>query len=417
MDVKISPSPLVGQVTAVSSKSDAHRLLICAALCSGQVTLLHIPQSSRDIDATVRVLKAAGADIEREGQRFRVTGAALSSSSPLCDCGESGSTLRFLLPVVSALCAGGIFQGSGKLPCRPIEHLVDAMGSHGVSFSSPHLPFSINGRLLPGIFEIPGNVSSQYISGLLMAMPLIGGGDIRLTTPLESSAYVDMTLSTMARFGVTVEPTEAGWHVPCCSHYSSPGEITAQGDWSNGAFFLAGGAIGGNVSVIGLSMDSIQGDKAVASILNDFGADIRPSDGVISASFLPMHGVDIDISQIPDLLPILAVTAAFAKGTTRFYGGARLRLKESDRLSAVSAMLRSLGCGVTEEPSGLIIRGSHLLGGTVDGFNDHRIVMSAAIAGAYCSGPVTIIGAQAVEKSYPNFFDDLQSLGGVVDVL
>jgi 3-phosphoshikimate 1-carboxyvinyltransferase len=250
-----------------------------------------------------------------------------------------------------------------------------------------------------------------------MTLPLVGGGTIKLSSSLQSSSYVDMTISTMGRFGVSVIKSENGFTVPAGQKYSSPDVITADGDWSNAAFFLSAGAIGSTVTVAGLNTDSVQGDKKILDILRRFGASVEFSGDSIIVTHAPLTGCDIDISDIPDLLPILAVTASFCDGETRFYNGARLRIKESDRLSSVAALLNSLGGDVTELPDGLIVRKAALHGGIVDGFNDHRIVMSAAIAAAFCEGEVTIKGANAVNKSYPTFFEDYRKLGGIANVI
>lgn len=417
MDITITPSPLSGKISAISSKSDAHRLLICAGLCAGETTKIHITDTSKDIDATAGVLRSMGANITRESEYFLVASPENFTLSPVCDCCESGSTLRFLLPVVAAACGSGYFSGSGKLPDRPISELMSAMGSHGVNFSSDKLPFSISGRMSGGEFLIPGNISSQYISGILLSLPISGGGGIQLTTVLESSSYVDMTVSTMNSFGVKVAGTANGWLVPADSQYKSPRCISAEGDWSNGAFFLAAGALGGDIQMSGLSSTSLQGDKIITSILHSFGAHVVSDENFVTVKCGDLSSLEIDISNIPDLLPILAVTAAFARGETRFYGGARLRLKESDRLAATSSMLSSLGGHCFELPDGLIVSGGGLYGGVVNGCNDHRIVMAAAIAGAFCQSPVTIVGAQAVEKSYPEFFRDFRALGGIANVI
>jgi 3-phosphoshikimate 1-carboxyvinyltransferase len=415
MDISITPAPLLGLVSAIASKSDAHRLLICAAL-SDKKTVLKIPERSVDIDTTAQCLAALGAGIEYADGRFSVTPVNGTSGAAL-DCCESGSTLRFLLPIAAAISDSADFTGRGKLPERPIGELVNALRLHGVNFTSDKLPLRISGHLTGGDFTLPGNVSSQYISGLLMTLPLVGGGTIKLSSSLQSSSYVDMTISTMGRFGVSVIKSENGFTVPAGQKYSSPDVITADGDWSNAAFFLAAGAIGSTVTVAGLNTDSVQGDKKILDILRRFGASVEFSGDSIIVTHAPLTGCDIDISDIPDLLPILAVTASFCDGETRFYNGARLRIKESDRLSSVAALLNSLGGDVTELPDGLIVRKAALHGGIVDGFNDHRIVMSAAIAAAFCEGEVTIKGANAVNKSYPTFFEDYRKLGGIANVI
>ncbi len=410
MDVEIIPHSLGGTVKAVPSKSDVHRVLICAAL-SDRRTTVEVHEVSDDILSTARCLEALGAGMEYEEGLLRVTPGDEVPHAPELDCGESGSTLRFLLPVAAAVASEAHFTGRGRLPDRPIGELAAAMKEHGVRFTSPRLPFAISGRLRGGVYEIPGDISSQYITGLLLALPVVGGGEIRLTSPLKSAPYVRMTERTMSRFGVEVEETGDGWRVKG-TPYISPGETAAEGDWSNAAFFLTAGALGDAVTVSGLSGTSPQGDRRILEILGNFGAKVS-CDGGARVSRGSLAGITVDLEDVPDLLPILAVCAAFARGETRFVNGARLRLKESDRLMAVSSMLRSLGGDVTELADGLTVRGGQLRGGAVDGFNDHRIVMAAAIAGAYSSGPVTISGAEAVNKSYPSFFRDFNALGGI----
>ncbi len=416
MNIKVQHHSLAGQTGAVASKSYAHRLLICAAL-SDRETTLGVPERSADIDATADCLRALGAGVEYSDGKFTVEPVRYKARSPELNCGESGSTLRFLLPVAAAVSENASFTGSGRLPERPIGELIDALQKGGVTFSARRLPFTLGGKLRGGVFTLPGDVSSQYISGLLLALPEVGGGQIRLTSKLQSAGYVKMTVYTMARFGVAVTGRDGAYIVHPEARYTSPGVIDAEGDWSNAAFFLAAGAIGGDVTVTGLEPKSVQGDRKIVEILRRFGADVTVCDGAVTARQSPLQGCDVDIRDIPDLLPILAVTAAFANGESRFTGGERLRMKESDRLRSVSEMITALGGDVTELPDGLVVRGKALRGGTVQSRNDHRIVMSAAVAGAMCSGDVTIIGADAARKSYPAFFEDFRKIGGIADVV
>ena len=417
MDVKIAPAPLAGTLPAISSKSDAHRALICSALAD-RPTVLELPQTSADIDTTCACLEALGAIIARRGDTVTVTPIRSLPDKALLDCGESGSTLRFLLPVAAALCPSVCFTGHGRLPERPIGELKSAMEAHGVAFSSEKLPFDTSGLLVGGNYRLPGNVSSQYITGLLLAMPKLSApSTLILTTALESAAYVDITLHALRRFGISVNLLSNGYAVPGGQTFSSPGTLAVDGDWSNGAFFLAAGALGRPVTLTGLDLDSPQGDKAVLEVLKSFGAEVSVSGGDVTVAPAPLQGITLDVSEIPDLLPILAVVAACASGETRFEGAARLRLKESDRLTATANLLRALGGDAEELPDGLIVRGRALTGGTADGCNDHRIVMAAAVAAIRCAGAVTVTGAEAVHKSYPAFFDDYAKLGGDVHVL
>jgi len=336
------------------------------------------------------------------------------------DCAESGSTLRFMLPVAAACAERVHFIGSGRLPERPLGELVSAMRMNGVAFSSDHLPLSTQGTLHSGSYTVPGHISSQFITGLLLALPLLEGtSEIVLTSPLESMDYVNITLEVLRHYGIEVEQEQQRFIVPGCQRYRSPGKVRIEGDWSNAAFFLAAGALSSSspVTVCGLSLHSAQGDRRVVDLLRQFGAEVVQDSGQVSVLRAPLRGTEIDIGETPDLLPVLAVVAACATGETHFTNAARLRLKESDRLQATAELIRSLGGQATELPEGLIIGGGGLKGGCVDSYHDHRIAMAAAVAAIACFEPVTILDAGAVAKSYPAFYSDYQKLGGMIDVI
>lgn len=417
MIARITPALLGGTVAAIASKSDAHRLLILAALSRGE-TRLKMEQRSEDIDATISCLRALGVFIEILPDGVVVRGIEHPNENPLLDCGESGSTFRFLLPVAAALCEHARFTGGGRLPERPIGELLRVMQVHGVAFSNERLPFTTTGRLAGGDFSLPGNVSSQYLTGLLLALPLLeSDSTISLTTRLESAAYVEITLHALRRFGVRVRVENGVYAVSGRQAIQSPGTLAVDGDWSNAAFFLAAGVLGKPVTVTGLSLDSPQGDKMILSALRKFGAQVETTEHAITVSPAKLTGCTIDVGETPDLLPILAVLGAGAEGETRLINAARLRLKESDRLASVSAMLRALGGTVTELPDALVITGGALAGGTVESCRDHRIAMSAAIAAIRCANEVSILGADAVNKSYPAFYTDYNQLGGHAHVV
>ncbi|MBE6032972.1 MAG: 3-phosphoshikimate 1-carboxyvinyltransferase [Firmicutes bacterium] len=416
-NIQLNPRALKGTIPAIPSKSDAHRLMICAALAD-KPTRLKLSFLSKDMEATLDCLQALGAEVTRDEKGILITPIGRVAENPLLDCQESGSTFRFMLPVAAALCEQVSFVGAGRLPQRPIGDLTAAMKAHGVTFTTEQLPFMCLGKMQGGIFEIPGNVSSQYITGLLLALPLAETDSrIVLTSKLESSAYIDITLSALRRFGIEVEVLETGYRVPGNQTFRSPGELPVEGDWSNSAFFLSAGAIGEPVTVTGLDRNSPQGDKKILEILQRFGAVLTYKEDSITVSPGPLRGCTIDIGEIPDLLPILSVVAACASGTTRFINGRRLRLKESDRLQSTAAMIQSLGGTCKELEEGLVITGGSLKGGTVDSFHDHRIAMSAAIASIRCEGPVTIEDADAAEKSYPTFYVDFICMGGHANVI
>jgi len=400
MNAIIHPHPLKGSVQIPCSKSFAHRLLIAAALADWP-TIVEINALNADISATAKCLRALGAQIETSDTGFTVHPIPRNEFGGTREmfCDESGSTLRFMLPVTAALGTEAIFTGSGRLPERPNAILTDALREHGVHVGNDLLPMPVSGRLCGGSYAIAGNVSSQYITGLLLALPLCNeDSDIMLTTALESSAYIDVTLEVLRAFGIRIEAGGHGWHIPGNQPYVSPGCISAEGDWSSAAFWFTANAIGSSVVCQGLNTDSLQGDRAISEMLKNLGT-------------------AIDVSNTPDLVPALAVAAAVYPGITRITGAARLRIKESDRLRTVADMLSALGCRTEELSDSLVIHGgTPLTGGLVNGCNDHRIVMAAAIAGSVAAGPVTITDAQAVNKSYPAFFEHFNALGGIAHV-
>ncbi|HIW73134.1 MAG TPA: 3-phosphoshikimate 1-carboxyvinyltransferase [Firmicutes bacterium] len=417
--VRVSPSGIRGRLSPPPSKSAAHRALLCAALAGGGEVRGVL--DSQDMQATVGALPALGALPSWKGETVALAPAAPPPGAPaVVDCGESGSTLRFLIPLFAAKGLPAVFTGRGRLPERPLGVYGDCLPPHGVALEGPgggrSLPLRVSGRLRAGRFSLPGDVSSQFVTGLLLALPLCGGeSEIVLTTPLESAAYVTMTVEAMARAGVRAERTPAGWRVPGGQRYR-PHSETVEADWSQAAFLLAAGALGGEVRLTGLNPASSQGDREALALFRRFGASVEETAEGLICRRAPLHGIEIDASQIPDLVPVLAVTAALAEGTTRITGAARLRLKESDRLAAVAHCLRLLGGRVEEQADGLTIEGQARLpgGAAVPGCNDHRIVMSMAVAALGCEKPVTITDAGSVRKSWPSFFTDFQKIGGDV---
>lgn len=421
MNIEVMPHALCGTIPAISSKSDAHRLLIGAALAD-KPTVLFCNVLSEDIRATAECLRALGANIEYGENEITVEPITRDTAETAqLDCGESGSTLRFLLPVVSALGKNGVFSGKGRLPERPVTDLRNAMGEHGVIFSPPWVfPIETKGQLTAGKFTLKGNVSSQYVTGLLFALPLLpDDSEIELLPPVESKAYIDMTLSTLHTFGIAVETAGNTYKIRGGQAYKSPETVTVDGDWSNAAFFLAAGALGAPVTVTGLNLHSVQGDKAILDVLLKMGAKIEVDGDAVTVSPAPLKGVQIDASGIPDLVPILSVAAAACEsGATTVTNAARLRIKECDRLAAVNECLTNLGVVCAETDDGLVIWGGEgIRGGDVFGFNDHRMVMSMAIAATVAREKTTIREAQAVRKSYPHFFADFEKLGGNANVL
>ena len=421
MRVTIQPGTASGTVAAVPSKSAAHRLLIAAALADRPTWVL-FEKSSQDIDATIRCLTGLGAEILRDGKGCLVNPLDRTRPVGACalDCGESGSTLRFLLPVAGALGAEATFLLSGRLADRPLEPLAGQLKAHGCALELDRgkKTLTIRGRLTPGEFSLPGNVSSQFFSGLLFALPLLEG-ESRLWAEetMESAGYIDLTLSALARFGIRPKtPAQGGWSLSP-QEGRSPETVGVEGDWSNAAPWLCMGVLGGEtVAVSGLDPDSLQGDRAICRVLAGMGGTIAWREDAVSARGGNLRPAVIDARNIPDLVPVLAAAASAIPGETRIAGAARLRLKESDRLETTARTLNALGGAVTVLEDGLLIRGvPRLTGGAADAAGDHRIAMAAAVASAACDGPVTVTGAQAVDKSYPGFWSELRALGRTVE--
>lgn len=420
MIVRIKPAPLSGSIHAIPSKSAAHRAFICAALSDSPSSII-CETISKDIDATIKCLNALGADITDNIGIFNIKPLNKKSnlSEMQLDCGESGSLLRFILPIVTALGKNAEIYAHGRLPERPLQPLTDVLVEHG-AFIGSSFPLKCSGKLESGNFRIAGNISSQFISGLLLASPLLGGDcRIELTTQLESKPYIDMTVAVMNAYGIQVEESENVYFIKGGQHYTAPSRFKVEGDWSNAAFWLTCGALAGNgINCKNLSQSSLQGDKAISELLASFGAEVRAEKNRVSVSPHMLDGIEIDAADIPDLVPVLSVAACGVVGKTRIYNASRLRLKESDRLQAIVSVLGNLGADIVETDDGLIINGyGRLKGGRADAMNDHRIAMSLAVAAVICESEVIIDNAEAVDKSYPAFFNDYKKLGGKVSIV
>ena len=417
MKLSLSFDAPKGKIKAITSKSVAHRLLICSAFADSPTRIL-CEETNKDIEATAACLDALGANIQRNAPYYDVIPVSPENITrgATLPCGESGSTLRFLLPIAAALGADCSFLLEGRLADRPLSPLREELESHGVSISGKN-PLTVSGKLCGREFSIDGSVSSQFVSGLLFALTLMKNeATLTVTGKIESAPYIDITCYALSLFGAPVQKNENKFTVGARASLTSPSYLEAEGDWSNAAFPLALGVLGGEVEVCGLNPDSAQGDKRIIDILLRFGADISVSDnGSYIARRSNLKGIDIDASQIPDLVPVLATVASVAEGRTRIYGASRLRLKESDRLFTVSDMLRRLGAKIEENDDGLTVEGVRALrGGSVSSYNDHRIAMSAAVAASVCESSVEIDGAEAVNKSYPTFWEDASSLGAKI---
>lgn len=417
MDIIVQPGRLCGTLPAVASKSHMHRLLLCAALCRGETTLIHGPLCE-DIEATLRCIQSLGARVVRLPGQMVIQGRANPPEEPcLLPCGESGSTYRFLLPVAAALGVTAEFSLSGRLHERPIRHLAEQLCAHGVQFSGiGSRSVGMQGRMEGGHFVLPGNVSSQYITGMLLAMPCTGQEcTLTIEGPLASAGYVDITLAVLARFGIRILRQGNRFLCPAGQAFHAPGELCVEGDWSNAAFALcAAAAARTDMRITGLCAQSEQGDKEVLALLRRFGAESVLQGDTAYVQGRRLQACMIDVGQIPDLVMALCLPAALSYGETTFTNAGRLRMKESDRIASTVSLLQALGAQAWTQEDQIHVRGSGgalLPGGIVDACNDHRIAMTAACAAAVCTGPVQIQGAECVAKSYPGFFDDIRKIG------
>ncbi len=397
--VRINKSELNGCVLVPPSKSAAHRALICSYLSGGGTVSPII--DSRDMNATVGVINS------------------LKNGEKVLNCIESGSTLRFMIPVAASLGKSVTFTGEGSLLSRTIGEYITLLPQHNVKVeSSGTLPVTISGRLTNGSYEVSGDVSSQYITGLLLALANIEGDSaVILKTPLQSKPYADMTVKVMSDFGVEVKETEFGYLIHGRQSFKQL-DYNVEGDWSQAAFFLVAGAIGSDVTVTGLDMNSVQGDKIIIEVLKSFGADVECTKSSVHCRRACLTGTEIDAADIPDLVPIIAVLGAFSSGKTVIRGAERLRYKESNRIESVITNLKLIGADVSETRDGMVINGgAKLHSNNLRGFNDHRIVMAFSIAGLFLDGETVIDDAQSINKSYPSFFEDYNSIGGRANVI
>ena len=423
MDVKIKPNEIKGKMKSIPSKSLLHRAIILSGIAKDrEIILEQVNTISEDIEATLTCIEKLGAKTKVEGDSIRITSLGnIKKSKVELHCKESGTTLRLLLPLVSTFSKEATVDCSEGLRKRPIRELIETLEESGLYFKEKGFPINISGNVTTDFFKISGDISSQYVSGLLLLSSLLDQrSSIYLTTKLESRAYVNITIKVLRDFGIIVNELEEG----VFEIYGGrdkilpPKEYQIEGDWSNAAFFLVGGCLGDSIKMSGLNLESSQGDKKIVQILKKAGAILTCSDDFISSNRSHLNSFEVDFSETPDLFPILSVVAALSKGQSILKGGERLKLKESNRIESTFQMLKSLGADVKKREDGLIIQGKEILdGGIVNSFNDHRIVMSVTMASIRCKEPVSIVNAGAVKKSYPNFFEDFKKVGGIFDVI
>ena len=423
MKVLIRPKKLSGRIDVVPSKSYSHRAIIAASLADG-VSVIKNVLFSNDILRTIDCCKAFGAEIERFENYLVIKGTKeIKRVSSVINCGESGSTIRFMIPIMLVNSDDMEFRGENHLNKRPLETYYEIFERQGINYNHPkdsYMPLHTSGGLKSGEFIIPGDISSQFITGLLFALPLLDGdSEIKIIGNLESKAYIDLTLDILNRFNIKIinnnysSFTVLGNQKYVCNDY------TVEGDFSQAAFFLVMGALGNDISLGCMNLDSLQGDKKIIQDVKDLGALVISDNDTIKAINNPLHEAIIDLSQSPDLGPVLSVLASLSEGNSKFINASRLRIKECDRISCMREELNKLGACVSESYDEMYFKGVKAFNGSMelDAHNDHRIAMSLAVASTVSTSPLLIHGAECVKKSYPHFWDDFRKLGGDFDVI
>ncbi len=418
----IYPKKLKGEITAPPSKSMAHRAIICASFAEGVSVITNI-ELSEDMKVTIDAMRKLGAEIvilsdkKRNMLKVRGINGKKLVQAPDIYCNESGSSLRFLIPIALAVAGGGRFTGSGLLPERPLGVYRDLFSSKKIKWNQGKnsLPLEVSGELKSGIYEVPGNVSSQFITGLLFALPLLkGDSEIKITGTFESKQYVDLTVEMLERFGIVINRSENGFDVPGGQKYCAA-DYSVEGDWSQAAFLVLEGLLGEGINIHGLNENSLQGDMAIVDILKKMNAEIEWREGVLEVKASKLKACDADVSQCPDLAPAIAAAMAVSGGKNKIYGGERLKVKESDRIMSIANALNALGADVTPTDDGMIIDGKNeLAGGSAHAQNDHRIAMMVGSVSAACSGEIDLTDEMSVNKSYPSFWEDFVDLGGKI---
>lgn len=416
MNVRIHPKQLKGSLWIPPSKSLSHRAIIAAGLAKGTSKISNVILS-KDILATIEAMRVLGAMIEINGNELRITGSSFGQMGDGIDAFESGSTLRFMIPIALSKTDNISFIGRNQLVHRPLDTYFELFDQYGISYTHPkdaYLPLQIKGKLQAGIYQMRGDISSQFLTGLLYALPMLDGDSkILLTTPLESKGYVDLTLDMLSKFGISIKhPSEDCFEIEGNQSYL-PFDYSVEGDYSQSAFYLVAGALGAELELLGMAKDSFQGDQKIIEDILNMNGDIKFVGEKLYSYPSPTKGTTIDFSQSPDLGPALTVLASLSEGTSEFIHAGRLRIKECDRISCMKQELEKMGAVIIEHPEGMTIHGVKQLSGAVlDSHNDHRVAMALAMASLKTKGDIVIKNAEAVTKSYPHFWEDFKKLGG-----
>lgn len=421
MNISIKPNKLNGIVNVPASKSIMHRALICASLSEESCIISNIYLSD-DIKSTISCLEKLGASFEIHKDKIKVNGIKNIPQNAVFDCKESGSTIRFFIPIALALGVKSKFTGKGKLITRPLDVYTQSFKNKGVDFRyTGKLPCTCSGKLQPGNYTVKGNVSSQFITGLLFSLPILDGDStITVTEPFESKSYVDITISCLKSFGVEITYNNSTYYIKGNQHYKAT-DYYVESDYSQVAFFLVANALGNDIKVKKFYEKSTQGDSKIIDILKNIGIECNFDNGIITTKTNSKKSFNIDGSDIPDIVPILCVLACFCDGISTISNVYRLKLKESDRILSTIDIITKLGGKIqyNKENDKLLIHGGidEFNGCDLDCHNDHRIAMCSAIASTVCSDKVNLFGSKCVNKSYPTFFDEFQKLGGYYNVI
>jgi 3-phosphoshikimate 1-carboxyvinyltransferase len=418
LNVIIKPKKLSGEVIIPPSKSLSHRAIIAAGLASGKSEISNV-LFSKDIKATIEAMRACGAVILEHENSLTIYGSKVMRKKCELNANESGSTIRFMIPIALVCSEKMTFKGENHLVNRPLDTYYEIFDKLNIKYNHPdnaYLPLETEGGLKAGTYEIRGDISSQFITGLLYALPMLDGDSkLVITTTLESKGYVDLTLDILSKFGIKIENNDyKEFYIKGNQNYQ-PFDYTVEGDYSQSAFFLVAGALGNDVKLLAMNEHSYQGDKKIIDDMCDFGCEIESHNDTLKCSVNHLSGAVIDFSQSPDLGPALTVLAAVANGKSEFINAARLRIKECDRITCMRVELEKMGAKITESPDGMQIIGVDKLNGAViDSHNDHRVAMAIAMAATISTSDVKILNAGCVSKSFPHFWDVYKSLGGEI---
>lgn len=417
MNVTIKRAPLKGSIMIPPSKSLSHRAIIAASLAEGKSVISNV-LFSKDIKATIDAMRACGATIEEYEDSLVIYGSNVKRVKNVINANESGSTIRFMIPIALVANEPMEFRGENHLVKRPLDTFFEIFDNQGIKYErgEDYLPLKVYSGLKSGVFKVRGDISSQFITGLLYALPLLDGDSkIEITTNLESKGYIDLTLDMLNKFGITIENKDYKEFIIKGNQKFTPHDYTIEGDFSQSAFFLVADCLGADIRLLAMNMDSHQGDKKILKDIEDFNAKIHYENQELYAEPTILKGATIDFSQSPDLGPALTVLAALSQGRSEFINAGRLRIKECDRITCMREELEKMGAKIEEHEDGMTIYGVNSLhGAVVDSHNDHRVAMSLAMASLKCDGEIKILNAGCVSKSYPNFFSVFEKLGGNV---